>query len=138
MSNVRHFLRYYFALVGGIFLAGACWLFVRRIALVLNGVTTLGRIEAFEVRRSRDSGDRHDSVSFLPVVSFTDCDGTLRRFTAVAGGSTRRPPVGTTVTVRYSRADPESAFIASFLHMWGAPVALGALGIGSVLAFRLW
>jgi hypothetical protein len=131
-------LRYYLAIVGSVLLAGACWLFVRRIALILSGVTASGRIEAFETRRSDDSGDKHDSLSFFPVVSFTDCDGKLRRFTAVAGGATQRPPVGTTVVVRYSRTDPQCAFIASFLHMWGAPLALAALGIGSLLAYRLW
>lgn len=131
-------MRYYFAFVGTIFLAGACWLFVRRMALVLNGVTASGRIEGFEIRRSRDSGDRYDSVSYFPVVSFADSDGTLRRFTAVAGGSTPSPSVGTKVMVRYSRTDPGAAFIASFLHMWGAPLALAALGVGSMLAFRQW
>jgi hypothetical protein len=125
-------LRFYLALVGSILLVGAGWLFARRIALVLHGVTTTGRIESFEAR------NMDDSEFYLPVVTFRDHAGTLHRFTAVAGTASKSPPVGTRVVVRYLRANPESAFIASFLHMWGAPLGLAGLGIGSVAAFWLW
>jgi hypothetical protein len=111
-------------------LVAACWLFIRRIAVALHGVTTMGRIESFETR------DMDEAESYFPVVTFRDLEGTLRRFTAVAGTASKSPPVGTRVVVRYLRADPQSAFIASFLHMWGAPSGLAALGVGSLAA--LW
>ena len=110
---------------------GACWLFIRRFALVLGGVTTNGRIESFETRQDKED----DSEFHLPVVTFRDHEGTLRRFTAVAGTSSKSPPVGSRIVVRYLRASPETAFIASFLHMWGAPLGLAVLGIGGVAAF---
>jgi hypothetical protein len=43
--------------------------------------------------------------------------------------------VGTTVSVWYLRANPSSAAISSFLHMWAAPPALMLLGACSLLVF---
>lgn len=122
-------MRYYFAVVGAIFIAGALWLFVRRVGLAGSGVSTTGRIEGFEVR------DIDDSISYLPVVSFTDHAGRAHRFTSVAGRSGPMPPVGTAVKVRYDRSNPSFALISSFLHMWAAPLALAVLGFSSLLAF---
>jgi hypothetical protein len=121
-------MRLYFGLVGMACIAAAVWLFVRRVWLLLDGVNTVGRIEAFEARE--DDG----SLSYLPVVSFTDGSGLARRFTSVAGSS-RPPRIGTSVPVRYLRTDPGSAFIASFLHMWAAPLALFLLGAGGLWAY---
>ena len=125
-------MRNYLALIGSVLLVGACWVFVRRLALVIGGVSTVGRIESFEVR----NGD--DSTTYHPVVTFRDLEHRLHRFTSVAGSESQSPPVGTTVIVRYQRTNPNSAVISSFLHMWGAAVALAVLGICSLLGFWQW
>jgi hypothetical protein len=122
-------MRYYLALIGVALLAGAGWLFLRRLALMIDGVVTAGRVESFE-ERSDD-----ESTSYHPVVVFRDQEHRLHRFTSVAGGSSQSPPVGTTVPVRYLRSNPDSAVISSFLHMWAAPVALAVLGIGCMWGF---
>ncbi|MBC7802728.1 MAG: DUF3592 domain-containing protein [Candidatus Parcubacteria bacterium] len=126
MSDV---LRTYFAVVGVACIAGALWLGSRRLQLLFSGSTTVGRIEAFEARE--DDG----SLFYLPIVSFTDKLGRAHRFTAVAGRSTQTPRIGSAVTVRYLRADPDTAFIMSFLHMWAAPLGLAVLGAGALWAY---
>jgi hypothetical protein len=122
-------LRYYFALIGAILMVAAAWLLVRRLALAAGGVATTGRVVAFEQR------EIDYALTYLPIVSFTDERGRAHRFTSVAGRSDPVPPVGSTVPVRYHPSDPDSALIASFLHMWAAPLGLAVLGLGSLLAF---
>ena len=130
-ANVRyHYMRYYFAIIGIALLGMACWLFWRRFKILMTGVTTTGRVESYESR------EFDESISYLPVISFTDQLGNRQRFTASAGGSRRTPPIGTTVKVRYDNENPKNAVISSFLNMWAAPIALAVLGVVGLLAFK--
>jgi hypothetical protein len=122
-------VRYYFAFVGIALLGTAGWMFWRRVALLAHGLATTGRIESYEAR------DLGDTVSYHPVVSFTDHQGRRRKFTSAAGRSSRTPPIGSAVAVRYERNDPEGAMVSTFLHMWAAPWALAVLGVASLLAY---
>ena len=123
-------MRYYFAIIGIALLGMACWLFWHRLTVLVSGATATGRVESYESR------EFDESVGYLPVVSFTDNQGNRQQFTAVAGGSSKSPPIGTEVKVFYDRKNPKVAFISSFLHMWAAPIALAALGIGGLLAYK--
>jgi hypothetical protein len=121
-------VRIYFALVGL-----ACWtwaivLAARRLSVAISGVKATGRIVAFESRE--DDG----TLYYLPVVTFTDREGRSHRFTSVAGHSRRRPAVGSEVSVRYLPERPSMVFVASFLHMWAAPLGFAILGAGALLA----
>ena len=115
-------MRIYLAVVALACIAGALWLAVRRWAVLVNGVDATGRVEGYEERRDEDS------VFYLPIVSFTDFHGQGRRFTSVAGRPAQEPPLGSRVAVRYLRDDPGRAYIASFLHMWAAPVGFAVMG----------
>src|SRR5688500_8636843 len=115
-------MRLYFAIIGVLFLAGAAWLFVRRMAVAARGVGVTGHVVSHEARE--DEGTLH----YLPVIIFIDHQGTQRRFTSVAGGSRPSPPVGAAVTVRFLPEDPGVAYVVSFLHMWAAPLAIFVLG----------
>jgi hypothetical protein len=121
-------MRTYFLAVGLIFLALALSLLVRRLAVLLHGVSVAGRVEGHE-KRTLD-----DAAFFVPIVSFVDQSEHSHQFTSVAGSSSKYPPVGAEVRVRYLRANPNVAFIESFLHMWAAPVACAALGLGALAA----
>jgi hypothetical protein len=125
-------VRLYFAVVAAVFIAGSIWLVLRRSIVALSGVSASGRVVAFE--RREDDG----SIYYLPIVEFTDRQGVLRRFTAVAGGAKQRPTVGATITVRYLPEKPELVFIVSFLHMWAAPMGMLVLGIGALVACLRW
>jgi len=116
----------YLGIVGIACLVASAWLFGRRFALALRGVTAPGRIESYE-ERTLD-----DSTSYFPVVSFRDADGRRHHFTAVAGREEPKPPVGTGVTVVYRRDDPSRAMIVSFLQMWAAPLAFAVMGLAAL------
>jgi hypothetical protein len=122
-------VRYYFAFIGIVMLVAAAGLFLRRAALALRGAAVQGWIEDFDARTNREG------TTYFPVVAFVDEDGRRHRFTAAAGRQARRPDVGTLVTVRYFRENPDAACIQSFLQMWAAPLGLALLGSGALLGF---
>jgi hypothetical protein len=124
-------VRVYFAVLAIVFIVGALWLAARRWSVAAGGATVAGKVVAFESRED-------DGSFYLPVVTFTDHQGKSHRFTSVAGGTEQRPPIGSKVTVRYLPANPKQAFIASFLHMWAAPLGMLALGVGALLAYAKW
>ena len=126
-------MRSYLILVAWVLLAGAGWLSVRRVALVMRGTTTAGRVEAHEARQTA-----RDLMVYFPVVAFKDARGRWHRFTASAGSARPRLSPGTAVVVHYQGEDPGSAVVASFLHFWGASLALAALGASCMLAVALW
>jgi hypothetical protein len=121
-------MRVYFAGVGGASLVLALWLLRRRLRVWRQGASAMGRVVSFESRID------DESTSYLPVIAFVDQRGQEQRFTSVAGRSHRTPPVGSGVRVRYLRDSPGTAFIASFLHMWAAPLALAVLGAAAIVA----
>jgi hypothetical protein len=120
----------YLVVVGLVLLLLAVVLFVRRVSALLRGASAVGRVQGHEARTS------DDIVAYFPIIEFADSKGDLRRFTSVAGGSSKNPGVGTTVRVRYLRSNPRVAYIQSFLHMWAAPSACAALGLGALAV--LW
>lgn len=123
-------LKTYLAAIGIIFLTLALALFTRRMAAVMRGESALGQVKGHEARTS------DEETYYLPIVEFADSSGAWHRFTSVAGDSTRSPPVGATVTVRYLSEDPKQAYIESFPHMWGAP--LGCAVLGAVAGIAAW
>lgn len=122
-------MRAYFGFLAVVFLAGAAWLFLRRVRVAWRGVPAMGQVVGFEERR----GD--GNVHYLPVVAFRDRRGLPHRFTSVAGGASPQPPVGSVVHVRYLPDAPEQVFLVSFLHLWAAPFAMLVLGLGALLAW---
>jgi len=117
---------YVFAFVGCILLISASWLFVRRSALLLKGVTAVGTIESF--RKSELEG----SVHYWPVIIFQDQEDKTHRFTATTGYGANKPAEGLRVRVRYLPENPNHAVIISVLHLWAAPLVLIAFGAGCI------
>lgn len=123
-------MKTFFAVIGVLCLLLAAWLWARRLRAQFSGAVAIGTVVGHEARES------DDSVFHLPIVSFFDAAGKPRRFTSVAGGIARTPALGTAVTVRYLPASPEVAYIAGFLHMWSAPLALFVLGVAGL--YLVW
>ena len=105
---------------------------MRRLIVAKSGTVAVGTVEGHERR------DVDDSTFYHPVVQFVDQHGVKRRFTSVAGASSRKPIVGATVKVRYLDSNPEVAFIGGFLHMWAAPMALSVLaGVALLVSLKV-
>ena len=122
-------MRFYFALVGIACLIAAAFLFVRRFGVALGGTRATGVVVDFVP--SEDDG----TVTYSPKVEFHDDQGRKHTFSSGAGGTQKKPPIGSEVMVRYASEAPDRAYIVSFLHMWAAPVAYLVLGVGALLAY---
>jgi hypothetical protein len=121
-------LKAYLIIVGIVLLGLALALFYRRLSVMMRGISVIGRVVAHEVSTI------DESTSYLPVVEFIDKQGTLHRLTSGAGWNDPRPKIGAEVTVCYLQADPNKAYIQSFLHLWAAPVACAVLGLAAFAA----
>ena len=122
-------MKTYFGLIGVACFGLAVYLLSWRLRAQLHGDIATGRVVGHESRTD------DESVSYLPIVEFSDSRGVIHRFTSVAGGSRRSPGVGATVRVRYLPDNPGVAYIQSFLHMWAAPLAFAVLGTAALVAW---
>lgn len=121
-------IRVYLGVVGGALVLAALVTAARRLAAMAHGESTQGRVVGHQ------TSTIDDSTTFSPIVEFTDREHRTRRFVSAAGGASRHPQEGAPVRVRYLRANPDVAFIPTFLHMWAAPLALAVLGCAAILA----
>jgi Protein of unknown function (DUF3592) len=122
-------MRFYFALVGIACLIASVFLLVRRLGVMLAGARATGVVVGFVT--SEDDG----TVTYSPKVEYPDDQGRKHTFSSGAGGTQRKPPIGSEVMVRYAPDAPDRAYIVSFLHMWAAPIAFFVLGVGAMLTY---
>ena len=104
-----------------IFIGIGAWWGYGSFRLVQGGATTTGRVVDILVSRD-DDGD-----SYAPVVAYT-----VRGVDYQMTGTYTSPPaydLGDRVTVRYDRADPETARLDSFVELWLFPLVFGGLGL---------
>ncbi|MCC7359429.1 MAG: DUF3592 domain-containing protein [Anaerolineales bacterium] len=104
-----------------VFLAVGGWWGYGSFRLVQAGATTSGRVVDILVS-SDDDGD-----SYAPVVEYT-----VRSLDYQLIGTYTNPPayaVGDRVTVRYDRANPETARLDSFVELWLFPLVFGGVGL---------
>lgn len=139
---IAHFfellLGHYFGVVGAVFFLLGCWLVISRLRILSCGIRTTGRIEKYTIWR--DESD--NTKSYFPVIAFEDENEHTHHITATSGVITTawsgRPKEGIEVEIIYSRSNPEKAIIASFISIWGAPLASIALGVtGMFVAFLI-
>jgi hypothetical protein len=121
-------VRIYFGIVGILCLAVGAILAFRRMRALLFGASAIGTVVRVEVRESDDSS------SHVPVISYVDTIGRQHTFTSTSGVAVNELTPGEKMSIRYSISNPESAYINSLRHMWGAPIALLVLGIAGVWA----
>jgi hypothetical protein len=115
--------------IGGF--AALCGLLVGigRLRTLFAGCAAKGRVVAHE-RTSSAGSDEKIHTLLAPVVEF-EHGGRKVRFRSTLAQS-NAPAVGSTVTVRYLPADPQtSAEIAGFVTFWLFPI--GALAVGLLL-----
>jgi hypothetical protein len=116
-------MKTYFALMSFACIVFAVGLAIRRFAVWIGGVATIGTICGHQTITTEDS------VGYVPVVEFLDSQGNLRRFVSGSGDFPKRRNVGTTVKVIYSQSNHNSAYICSFWHLWITPISIAVLGI---------
>ncbi len=120
-------MKTYCAIVGVLCNFFALWLLLRRLNVWLRDKSTLGTVT------NHLKSEMDDTVFYKAVVIFKDENGQAHQFTAVAGHAYPKPTQGEQVPVRYLPANPQLAYIPTFLHMWAAPLAV--LGCAALVAW---
>lgn len=115
---------------------------ISNIALVANGVKTIGTVVDIETKVRTDEaytdedGDYHPAethTSYYPIVEFSTAGGEKVRYTGTFGSSFR-PAVGGERAVIYDKGNPSKAQDDSASNLWYLPIGLilfGLLALGA-------
>lgn len=122
-------MRGYFFFIGIICFIIGLILLVRRLRFYDCCGTATGKIVAVAERK----GGNGDTL-YHAVIAFTAYDGRPVRITLPHGNVSRPPPIGQSLRILYHPADPQKAYISSFMGFWATPAILLALGIAGILA----
>lgn len=140
------FLNLLYLGIGLVFVAFSIYLASNRLSLVENSV----RVQGIVIDKVWKCGVDSSSCTYFPVISYLDGDGVEHTFVSESGESyttifipfgnkgmnDRSGSVkGKTLFVRYDRTNPEKAVVDSFLYIWGPVIAVGVLGMISVVVW---
>jgi hypothetical protein len=114
-----------FSTIGLGMLAVSVFIFSNTSSFIGRAVEADG--EVIDLDRSRSSSS--SSTTYRPVVAFTTATGKRVEFTSSVGSSPPSHRVGERVKVLYQPADPQSARIKSFFHLWFGFLIVFALGL---------
>ncbi len=114
-----------FSTIGLGMLAVSVFIFSNTSSFIGRAVEADG--EVIDLDRSRSSSS--SSTTYRPVVAFTAATGKRVEFTSSVGSSPPSHRVGERVKVLYQPADPQSARLKSFFHLWFGFLIVFALGL---------
>jgi hypothetical protein len=121
-------------LLGLAFVCGAAYFAKQTLTLKRDGGYATGTVVADRTKRELtvSSTSVRYSVTHSPIVEYTPEGGSLVQFKSKlwSSGSDR---VGDEVPVLYDREDPTDARIDGFFENWFVTIALGILGVCSLL-----
>jgi hypothetical protein len=127
--TLKRIIRMVSLVIGGLFLAIACWGAASQLILIAGAATATG--EVIELRPAPKS-EGSSQVQYRPVVRFVTDSGA----TTIVGQVASSPPayaVGDAVRVYYDPARPAEALIDSYVERWLMPVGFGVMGIAGML-----
>lgn len=112
-------------LAGAVYMCNDAQSFLAGAAHAQGTVADLQRTESL----SHDDNHTYTSVSYYPIVQFTDASGKRIEFTSSSGSNPPAYSRGDQVDVLYQADAPEKARINSFLSLWFGPLLVGGLGV---------
>ena len=124
-------VKFVMLVVGVAMLAGAVYMYNNTRSFLANAVHAQGTVLDLERTESvtRDGNNSHLSVSYFPVVQFTDGSGRQIKFTSGSGSNPPAYSRGDKVEVLYHADAPEKARINGFMSLWFGPLLVGGLGV---------
>ena len=128
--NALKIIKYIFTIIGLGMLVGTFFIYKSTSNFLEKAITAKGTV--VDLRESRSSSSSSNSITYAPVVKFTDNQGKETEFT---NSSSSNPPsydVGEIVEVLYEQEKPQSAKINGFFSLWLGTLILG--GLGSIFA----
>lgn len=124
-------VRFILLLAGLVMLGVALYLYQDARSFLTGAVQARGTVVDFRRSESvtRDGNVSHISVSYFPVVQFTDGSGRHIEFTSSSGSNPPSYDQGEQVTVLYHTDAPDKARINGFMSLWFGPLLVGGLGV---------
>jgi len=102
--------------------------FFNNRAFVKNAIRTEGRIVEARIVSTRDG-----KTSYKSIFVFTDKNNKEHWIVPSIRISSLAHEAGDTVSVLYNPKKPKEAKIESLMYLWGASVACGVSGVGSLV-----
>lgn len=117
--------------LGVAMLAAAVYMYGNTRSFLAGAVRANGTVVALQRTESLEHDDHHtyQTVSYFPIVQFTDASGKRIEFTSDSGSNPPAWSRGDKVEVLYHADAPEKARINSFMSLWFGPLLVGGLGV---------
>jgi len=124
-------VKFIMLIVGVAMLAGAVYLYKDTHSFLAGAVHAQGTV--LDLQRteslSHDGNHTYTSVSYYPMVQFSDASGRRIEFTSDSGSNPPAYSRGDTVDVLYHADAPEKARINSLMSLWFGTLIVGGLGV---------
>jgi len=139
--KVLNIIKYVFTLIGAGMLIGTFFIHKNTSEFIEKSIETQGTV--IELLESHSSSSSDYSITYKPLVQFTDNKGTQIQFLSSTSSNPPSYSVNEKVEVIYNPESPNKAKIKSFFSLWGGATILGILGLvffiigGSIIAYRI-
>lgn len=118
------FIKYFFTLLGGAALFGTYSAYNSTAEFIATSITADGTV----VKLLKSQSSSKKSITYRPLVQFTDETGTLIEFSSSTSSNPPSYSVGESVEVLYKQQSPQQAKIKGFFSIWGGVIIYGAIG----------
>ncbi|HEX7129392.1 MAG TPA: DUF3592 domain-containing protein [Rhodanobacteraceae bacterium] len=124
-------VKFVFLVVGVAMLAAAVYMYGNTRSFLAGAVRANGTVVALQRTESLEHDDHHtyQTVSYFPIVQFTDASGKRIEFTSDSGSNPPAWSRGDHVEVLYRADAPGKPRINSFMSLWFGTLIAGGLGV---------
>jgi uncharacterized protein DUF3592 len=124
-------VKFVMLLAGLVMLGVAVYLYHDTRSFLAGSVRAEGTVIDFQRTESlsHDNNHTYRSVSYHPVVQFTDGSGHRIEFTSGSGSNPPAYSRGDAVEVLYHASAPDKARLNGFMSLWFGPLLVGGLGV---------
>ncbi len=119
-------IKYVFTIIGIGMLVGAFFMYKSANEFLETSITAEGTV--IDLLRSRSSSSSDNSITYKPLVEFTEKEGNRIEFSSSTSSNPPSYSVGEKVEVLYNPESPNKAKIKGFFSIWGGVTIVGILG----------
>ncbi|WKB82449.1 DUF3592 domain-containing protein [Cellulophaga lytica] len=120
-------VKYVFTVIGIGMLVGAFFAFQSTNSFLQNATETQGIV--IQMLESSSSSSSDNSITYKPLVEFTDKNGDQFQFTSTISSNPPSYSINEKVDVLYNADTPNKAKIKGFFSLWGLSTILGGIGL---------
>lgn len=137
--KVIKIIKYVFTFIGIAMLTGTLFMYKSTNEFLEISISSEGTV--IDLLASRSSSSSNNSITFQPLVQFTEKKGNNIEFLSSTSSNPPSYSVGEKIEIIYNPESPNKAKIKSFFSIWGGVTIVGSLGFiffiigGSIFLF---